>query len=348
MSAENLVSQIDRERRRVDFDSFDFSVKELVSMAYESVINIAPEYQRQFRWPKENQSTLIESILLGIPVPNLFMAANRDGTWELIDGVQRLSTLISFLGDPEVLAKLGFAEPLRLEGLKILTEFNGFLFVDLPQSVRLKFQLRPLKVTTLSDKSDNKIRFDLFERLNTGGVKLTSQEVRACVFRGEFNDFIYELAKNEDFRVVVNLPESALIDGACEELVLKFFAYLYDAQSFSHSVIDFLNDFMVKASERFDYKSAREVFVLTFSALRRELPEGIKRGSRRLTPINLYEAISVGAAKAVMQGVNICGRNVAIWMNDAELTRLTSGATNSSRRLAARVDYCFERFGGNV
>lgn len=86
------LEQLEKERRKVDFDTFDISVKELASMAEQEIINIAPAYQRQFRWPATNQSKLIESVFLGIPIPSLFMAANKDGTWELIDGVQRLST----------------------------------------------------------------------------------------------------------------------------------------------------------------------------------------------------------------------------------------------------------------
>ena len=93
----DYMNQLDQETRKVDFDSFDISVKELISMANESIINIAPEYQRQFRWPEDNQSKLVESVLLGIPIPNLFMAANRDGSWELIDGVQRLNSLIHII-----------------------------------------------------------------------------------------------------------------------------------------------------------------------------------------------------------------------------------------------------------
>ncbi len=101
----DFVNQLENETRKVDFDSFDISVKELVSMSEEDIIDVAPEYQRQFRWPEENQSRLIESVFLGIPVPSLFMAANRDGSWELIDGVQRLNSLIHFVGTDKQLEK---------------------------------------------------------------------------------------------------------------------------------------------------------------------------------------------------------------------------------------------------
>jgi uncharacterized protein with ParB-like and HNH nuclease domain len=340
----DYVSQLDKETRKVDFDSFDISVKELVSMSDEGIIDIAPEYQRQFRWPVINQSRLIESVLLGIPVPSLFMAANRDGSWELIDGVQRLNSLIHFVGNEEQLEKFGFKENLVLKGLDVLTEYNGSSFQDLPQTLRLKFSLRPLKVTTLSDKSDLKVRFDLFERLNTGGIKLTDQEIRACVFRGRINDFLTELSENEHFNKVVNLPVAKSSDGSKNELILKFFAYKNNRDNFDHSVVNFLNDYMAESIISFDYRENRSIFEKTFEALAGELPDGIKRGNRKTTPYNLFEAIAIGAADAIEKGFDISGKGVIDWIDDGALTELTSGATNSRPRLKARIDYCFNRF----
>ncbi len=344
----DFITQLEQETRKVDFDSFDISVKEIISMSYDAIIDVAPEYQRQFRWPIENQSKLIESVFLGIPVPSLFMAANRDGTWELIDGVQRLNSLIHFAGSPEQLKKFSFESPLVLKDLEILSEFNGCTFDDLPSTLKLKFSLRPLKVTTLSDKSDMKVRFDLFERLNTGGIKLTDQEIRACVFRGQFNDFLTELSLNQDFNAVVNLPDPKLNDGTKQELILKFFAYKNNRDEFDHSVVGFLNNYMAESVKGFDYSKERKIFEETFSTLRKELPSGIKRGSRKNTPYNLYEAIAVGAAEAIEAGYDITNRNVVTWIDDAELTKLTSGATNSKPRVFSRINYCCERFKGNV
>jgi uncharacterized protein with ParB-like and HNH nuclease domain len=343
----DFINQLEKETRKVDFDSFDISVKELVSMSEDEIIDVAPEYQRQFRWPEENQSKLIESVLLGIPVPSLFMAANKDGSWELIDGVQRLNSLIHFVGNENQLKKFGLSEALKLKDLEVLTEFNNCCFNDLPQSLRLKFLLRPLKVTTLSDKSDMKVRFDLFERLNTGGIKLTDQEIRACVFRGQFNDLLSELAENEDFNAIVNLPTQKQNDGTKEELILKFFAYKDNRQNFEHSVVKFLNDYMAESTKKFNYKKGKNIFEKTFSSLREVLPEGIKRGNRKTTPYNLFEAITIGAADILEEGFALSG-DVINWINDEELTNLTSGATNSRPRLLARINYCSERFKKNV
>ena len=197
----DLNSELMEQKMKVDFNTYDLSVKELLSMVNDGLINIAPEYQRQFRWDVERQSSLVESLFLGIPVPSLFMATNVDGTWEVIDGVQRLSTMICFAGDDNVREKVNAkkVEPLKLKGLSKLANFNDKRFADLPVGVQNKFKLTSIKVITLSDKSDKDVRFDLFERLNKGGVNLTPQEIRSCVYRGGFNDFLKELSKYSNF-----------------------------------------------------------------------------------------------------------------------------------------------------
>lgn len=124
--------QLATERRRVDCDSYDITVQQLTTMVAERQIDVAPAYQRRFRWEPARQSELVESIFLGIPVPNLVMATNADGTWEVVDGVQRLTTLVHFSGSVKARAVLGLAEPLVVSGLKKLTMLNQFSFEQLP------------------------------------------------------------------------------------------------------------------------------------------------------------------------------------------------------------------------
>ena len=332
-----LQQQLDELRRKVDFNSYDITVKELISLVEDRTIDIAPEYQRQFRWDKERQSQLAESIFLGIPIPNLFMATNEDGTWELIDGVQRLSSLIHLAGGEKGRELIGVQEPLVFTDLQKLSEFNGKKFLDLPKAVQLGFLMKPLKVTTLTDKSDLSVRFDLFERLNTGGVSLTDQEIRACVFRGKFNTFLKSCAANDDFLKVVRLNNRQMADATDEEFVLKFFAYLNNYQNFTHSVVDFLNNYMQEANGAFDYEEGEKIFNETFSQLASILPNGITRG-RTTTPTNLYEAISVGAALVIKEGKSLEGDDLD-WIAADELKALTTGATNSRVRVAARIEY---------
>lgn len=311
----DLQKQLMEQKMKVDFNTYDLSIKELISMVNDKLINIAPEYQRQFRWDKERQSSLIESIFLGIPIPSLFMATNADGTWELIDGVQRVSTILCFAGTDEEREKIGTPNlsELTLEQLKKLTEFNGKSFTKLPIDIQTKFRLSNIKVTTLSDKSDKQVRFDLFERLNRGGVTLTDQEIRSCVYRGGFNNFIKELSKNQDFIECVHLTERQENDGTREELVLRFFAYLYDLKSFVHSVRDFLNDYMEKADKKFNYSKNEKIFCEVFKTLNMALPKGISKG-RKNTPLNLYEAVAVGAALAYLKNGTINTEGVEEWI----------------------------------
>ena len=339
----DLTSQLSDQRRKVDFDSYDITVQQLISMVEGGAIDVAPAYQRQYRWDPSRQSRFIESIFLGIPIPSLFMAANSDGTWELVDGVQRLSTLVHFAGSTAARAKLKMDSRLSLEGLEKLSGFRG-TFDSLPQNIQLHFMLRPIKVTTLSDKSDLVVRFDLFERLNTGGVILTDQEIRSCIFRGSFNDFLERLAKNPDFLKVVLLPKQKQKDGTREECVLRFFAFLNRYKCFDHSVVEFLNDYMKAAAHSFDYAAGEKVFSETFKMLRRALPHGITRG-RKITPINLYEAIAVGAALAFKKNGVLKNVGAVSWIDSKELTSLTTGATNDKKRVVGRVEYCAKKFG---
>jgi hypothetical protein len=119
-AAPGLEEQLSEQRRAVDFDTFDVLIQQLLSMLASKSIDIAPVYQRQFRWDDLRCSRLIESFFLGIPVPSLFMATNRDGTWELVDGVQRLSTLVKFAGPDDLRARLGIASPRIAEPLRLV------------------------------------------------------------------------------------------------------------------------------------------------------------------------------------------------------------------------------------
>ena len=332
---------------KVDFNTYDLTIKELINMAAEGILNIAPDYQRQFRWDEGRQSSLVESIFLGIPVPSLFMATNADGSWELIDGVQRLSTIIHFGATKEEWEKIYGTttpyKPLKLTELKKLQSFNDRTFADLPYDVKLKFKLASMKATTLTDKSDKNVRFDLFERLNRGGVILSDQEIRSCVYRGKFNDFLKELAQYPNFKVCVRLTDSQENDATREELVLRFFAFLNNYKGFVHSVVDFLNDYMEEASQRFNYESDGKIFKVVFDELAKALPKGIVR-SQKTTPLNLYEGVAVGAALAFRDKGAIKTEGIQEWISDKELKKYTTGATNSKTQVTRRIEFCKARF----
>ena len=342
MQPTKLQEQLESNRRSVAFDSYDITIRQLYDMICEEMIDISPEYQRHFVWDEERQSQLIESLFLGIPVPSLFMATNRDSTWEVIDGLQRLTTIINYIGSDEIIKRTNErCKRLKIKGLEKLGSLNNSTYEDLPKSMQLMFQTRPIRVTVLNDRSDFEIRYDLFERLNTGGVILHPQEIRNCVFIGEFNDFLKECTENKDFRKVVKTTPKSERQGSFEELVLKFFAYFQKRNEFVHSVKDFLNTYMEEKTKSFkDKKELKRIFENTFHKLAKELPQGIVRGNRtNITPLVLFEAISIGTADALIDNKNVSGENLRNLLNDPELKTLTSGATNSRKSLNDRINY---------
>lgn len=340
--------ELDRQRRKVDFDTYDITVSELLRRLGNGRFEIAPAYQRQFRWSDERQSRLVESVLLGIPVPPLFMATNKaadqSDKWEVVDGLQRLLSLANFAGDDTVRqqAKLG-PKPLVLRGLDKLDSFDGYGFADLPPDIQTALEDRPIRVVVLNDKSDLQVRFDLFERLNTGGVSLSPHEIRESVFRGPFIDLVADLAEAPEFKDVVRLSDRSWKDGTPGDYVLRFFAYHDRYRLFEHSVEQFLNEFARDANAKPREDVRRALFFKTFGFLREVFPNGIK-SRKGTTPANLFEAVSVGAALALEERPDLTPTPDPDWLRSEELRFLTTGATNSRSRVQGRIEYCRDRF----
>ena len=333
-----IQDQLDANRRKVDVDYFDITLREIVRMAVEGELRTAPEYQRKFRWSQEDESRLIESLFLGLPVPSIFVATNSDGTWEVVDGLQRVSTLLHFVADSDqVLAVARKPEPLKLIGLSTLSELNEKLFVDIPTALQLGFLKRMLRVTALSDKSDPDVRFDMFERLNNGGIALTPQEVRACIYRGDFMDLLEELAQDRNFLSLLKLQSKNEDDGTKEEAVLKLFAYYFARDKFVGQVKEFLNTFAREIAENYDHNMLRRLFTQTTKSLASVTGGPVLRRNVSWTPLNQLEAVLVAAAELVESGVTEFSPCDG-WLNDAELVYYSTKGTNTRNMLNGRIN----------
>jgi len=333
-----LKSQLDRQRKKVDVDQFDVTLREIVRMTHAKELHRAPVYQRKFRWEERDESRLIESLFLGLPVPNIFVAANDDGTWELVDGLQRVSTIIHFVGEPESLMKeIDRPKPLRLDHLEILSRFNDKTFQELPLPIQLIFYKRSLRMTVLSDKSDPDVRFDMFDRLNSGALALTAQEIRACIYSGRFVEFLREMAGNESFNSLLKLQKSKQNNGTKEELVLKFFAYLARRNEFTSSVKSFLNDFAEEAKEGFDYEAGKPLFEEVAKGLAEIVKGPVLRKDGSVTPLNELEAIMVAYGELKKEGKPITVPPPT-WLDDPDLLKFSTAGTNSKQMLNGRVN----------
>jgi Protein of unknown function DUF262 len=335
-SLEELEEQLRGERGRVDVAVHNFSVRELVRMIIDEELNAAPSYQRKFRWEEEDEALFIESVFLGLPIPPLFVATNVGFQWEVVDGLQRLSTLAHFLArDEDEAQAIGRDHPLRLAGLEKLTELNGVTYGDLPKNLQVYFGRQPLQVISLTDKSDRQVRFDVFERLNRGGIQLTAQEVRACVYMGKFNDFVEELASDPRLKTLVKLQRSHENDGTRAEQVLKFFAYKNNRDKFDGKVERFLNDYMGKAEEGFDYKAERVIFDRALEILFRACDgKPLMRKQTKVTPLVQFEACLVAAGDLASENAPL-GETTPGWLEDAEL-RASSGAGSNTKSMLRR------------
>jgi len=343
-----LEEQLGDERKKVDVASHDFSVRELVRMLSDGELSITPEYQRKYRWTVEVASTFVESVFLGLPVPPIFVATNAGFQWEVVDGLQRLSSLMFFLGSKdEDLALVNRKVPLKLEGLQKLTQLNGLSFHDLPRALQRYFGRQPLQVISLTDKSKKEVRFDLFERLNAGSIALSPQEVRACIYRGEFNRFIEELAVGS-FAKLLKLQEAKQSDGTAAEQVLKFFAYKNHRSAFDGRVKKFLNDYTELAQDQFEYNTERDLFDRSVAVLLDACGgKPLLRSATAVTPLVQLEACQVAIGELLRDGEEIVAPPPD-WQDDEELVAASTGGSNTRTKLKRRIDRAKVLFSGRA
>lgn len=274
-----LKSAVDKKRREISSDNLSMSIGELLNLFKEEELDIHPEFQRVFRWLPEQKSRLIESLLLGIPLPPIYVATSGAGTWEVIDGVQRLSTIFEFMGElvgppsddsDENVKK----DALVLDATKHLPELRNVTYASLDQTLRLEFKRTRLDVKVLSRDSEgeNTGKFDLFERLNTYGQPLSPQELRNCVLvslNAEMFRWLKALAEDANFRNCTLLSDTQLLERYDMDLVLRFLTLREAEPSDIGDVHDFLRDRMeeVATSENYDFDAEEAVFREVFAYL---------------------------------------------------------------------------------
>lgn len=272
-----LIKAIDEQAKSVKTKNFDISFNELLDMYNNKELIITPDYQRMFRWSDEKQSMLIESLILEMPLPPIFVIEIDDGIYELIDGLQRISTYLHFrYNDIDKELKNDFSSDrlnsaLELIGCDIIKELNGCTFDDLPRAIQLKLKRNFIRVEVLRKETDKNIRYHMFKRLNTGGEILSDQEVRNCTIRllgNKFNDFIIMCSEFEYFRKsIANVRDDYVITKKDQELVLRYFALKNNLDNYKKDLNFFLTNYMENVTTgdfEFDYIKEKEIFENVF------------------------------------------------------------------------------------
>lgn len=334
-------SQIEEFYRRYDYDIREFPI-EVIYNKYTVFIEedvtewFVPSYQRKHVWPDKLQSQFIESLLLNLPIPYLYVSdTGEESLIEIVDGSQRIRTIVRFIQND-----------LKLSDMQTLTTLEGFTFADFSKPSQRRFMRKTLRTIELLSMDEDSRR-DLFNRLNTGGVKLSDSEKRYGIRDGRFFELVKELANEPLFHHLCPLSKSKAVRREYDEFVLRFFAYANDREEFVHNVEKFLDEYLDKMNASdFDYENYKEQFMKVLRFVDENFKYGFRKNERNTSvPRIRFESLAVGVLDALNEnpGLNISS---AEWVYDPEdhfVELTTSDASNSRPKLLARIDYVKNR-----
>lgn len=257
-------------KRKIYTEQGDPEINSLHRRYQKGRLNVQPSFQRQFIWDKIKSSRLIESALLDIPIPIVYLSEEKDGKVNVIDGQQRLTAFFSFID-----GKYPDGTDFKLTGLKVFTELNGKRFNQLSVEIQEKIETYKIRAIKFKKESDGDLQFEIFARLNSGSDPLNDQELRNCVFRGRFNELIKELAQDKDFKYLLGIatPDRRMKD---REFVLRFAAFYFNTYlHYTAPIKKFLNDSMEKFRNisTLDEENLRTAFKNTIQIIKSLLGE---------------------------------------------------------------------------
>lgn len=355
-----LVDEVNQKRVEIRTDGYAMSIGEWISLYEKQEIDIHPEFQRFFRWTDSQKTNLIESVLLGIPLPPIFVSQRDDGVWDVVDGLQRLSTIFQFLG---ILRdeNENLLPPLTLHKTKYLPSLEGVVWGDLSEDqtvnslspeLRLIIKRSKISVSIILKESDSHAKYDLFQRLNTGGSQLSPQEVRNCILvmlNKDFFTWIKNLSTYEPFQTCIALSDRPLNESYDLELVLRFIIFSAIDESDLNNIGDVGIFITEKISElatdnSFNRETWERVFRDTFDTLNTAMEDSaFKRynsASDRFMGgflLSQYEVVACGLAHNILQSTKtpsdtIRDKCIALWDDRRYIDWVGSGIT-ATRRL---------------
>lgn len=339
---EKLEKEIESEQRNVSYDTREYTIEIIVKKYSEKQDTdenefFVPDYQREFVWDEKRQSKFIESLIIGLPIPYIFLAENKDGRFEIVDGSQRIRTLAAFLGNE-----------LKIERLDVLRSLNGCKFRELPISRQRKFKNVSLKMVVLSEHTSEKTKNEIFERINRGSDLLKDMEKRKGIYKGEFNNFLYKIAEDGLYKKLTPIAKWFEHRQEREELLLRYFAFLEIYPNFKErmGISRQLDEYMDNKNKSFS-ESEKDRLSLEFKKMlnfvEKSLPYGFsKKGSQQVSRV-YFEALSVGVTLALRENQNLnptCSKLKNVVVSEKFL-KVISGKyhTHTPRRIMERIDF---------
>jgi hypothetical protein len=275
-----LKEELEEGRKDIKTDSYPVSIRELASLYKEGELDIHPEFQRFLRWTPEQKTTLIESLLLGIPIPSIFVFQREDGVLDVVDGLQRISTILQFMGELKdeggtVLPCLTMTKAVYLPSLEGMSWKSEDKDKAISDEVQKFFRQEKIDVKILLRESDDQAKYELFQRINTGGTPLSDQEVRNCILIMVNRDayfWLEGLAQDERFKNCCPIPDRLALERYDLELALRF-CLLYDVDIAGIQEVPDLSQYLTtQMRTQFmpggkDLQTVGAVFARTFSVL---------------------------------------------------------------------------------
>lgn len=341
-SEDPAMDQLEENQRVLDYDTKEFTIELLVSKFGTGGDNddiFVPTYQRRFNWEPRRQSRLIESILIGLPIPFLFFADSSDGRLEVVDGRQRLGTCKAFLEDE-----------LELEGLERLDRLNGSRFSRLSKAQQRRFRNRTIRSVVLSQRASEDDRRDLFDRINTGSLLAEPAETRRGSNKGPVTELIDDLAADALFKSLCPLSDGARAKREPEELLTRFFAISEGLEGYRDRIGEFLNKWLRRVNEAATKRPEllneyRQGFHDVMRFVQQFFPHGFrKKATSTTTPRVRFDAIAVGTWKALKEDPTLARTGPSIdveqWLDSDDFFVLTtSSAANVRSRIENRTEY---------
>lgn len=343
---DELEKEIVEKQKITSHDIREYPIGVIIDKFLNGLLNdeaelFIPDYQREFRWSKKQQREFIESILLNLPIPYLFVADNN-GRLEIVDGSQRIRTLVAFVQNE-----------LALDSLKYIPKANGLYFKDFPKVRQLRFLRKTLRMIELTENVDEEARREIFARLNSGGSKLEPMEIRRGTNDGEFLKLIRELAGNDLFHKLCPIGLTKKRKSEYDELVLRYFAYSDNYLNFKHRVDSFLDEYVIQKEKDFDKltlseekieknkRTLKNKFESMLNFVDKNFPNGFRKNETSNTVPRLrFEVIAVGATLALEEKPNLVPKNIDKWINSEEfITHIRSDASNSRPKVKARIEF---------
>lgn len=347
----NLEDQILSGRNSLSADRLDMSFGELMNMYSNDELVIDPEFQRLFRWNLEQRTRFIESLLLGIPIPSIFVAEDTDGRWEIVDGLQRLSTILSFFG---MLKNTPEKNGWTLISGDVIELLEGLKISDLPIKYQLNIKRSVCRIEVVKWDSNYDMRYELFNRLNTGGSPLTDQEIRNCIFRGisvDFTNLIKKLSSKDGFIGLVQPTQKQQEELYLDELVLRFFSLFKNHKNVNKNLSEHMTEYMRMATkDDVNYEAKEHIFnrvVEIVSPLGRNALSG--RNGQFST--SLYDGIFNGVAENIeyyeQVGDGELREKVESLRDDEEFKNVSGVSSNYKERVRKRIERALEVFNPN-